>query len=324
MKKVRRKKNDETTILCRELIAALEKQQDSLTNVCLRCYRLAKLLGKTEAAKYFSNQLSGFRIGTTKKTLERYERVWIQHTFPGMEDYVTEETTSLITQPLETVESMVKKGNLEYSNFLTVLRKVIHAWLVDTLITLRTRDVTIMIFRDVRKKVSDVLSKISPEIRKIFASIDDYLQSQNPTDISNAALSCRRILQILADTVCPPKTHAINGNKHPKGKEKYKNRLFEFSKDKTKSNTFKKNLKANLDYYDTLIKCFDRRINITYDWTHKGKKEIRLEEAKRIVIYTYLLVYDIISLMDENDIGEIISRRIKTKPHIAARKNQTK
>ena len=133
--------------------------------------------------------------------------------------------------------------------------------------------------------------------RKANPQIDN-LNSENPEDWSNAVHSCRRLLQSLADKFFPPnpdgKSEIEKGSKKIKvGAENYINRLILFIESKSESERYLDIVGSHLDY-------IGNRIDSIYEASSKGTHTIiqSKEEAERYIIYTYLLIGDLVILTE--------------------------
>jgi hypothetical protein len=149
----------------------------------------------------------------------------------------------------------------------------------------RTRDT-------VDKKIGDLI----PDAIQKFTAVHESLLSENPENWSNAVHSCRRILQDLADAINPPtdEERVIKHNNKEKsiklGKDQYINRIIAYVQDNSESKRFRELVGSNLAN-------LGNRLDSIYKASQKGSHSlISHEEADRYVIYTYLLVGDILSL----------------------------
>lgn len=150
------------------------------------------------------------------------------------------------------------------------------------------------IFSQFRKEADKKLEALAPSILEKLTSVYDNLDSENPEDWANAVHSCRRILVDLADALYPPrKEPAIVGGKEIKvGEEQYINRLVQFIAGKSESKTYKDVVGADLAN-------IGKRLDAINDAVCKGTHtEITKNEASRYIIHTYLLISDIVALMD--------------------------
>lgn len=158
------------------------------------------------------------------------------------------------------------------------------------------------VFTRIRQRVDGSIGVLIPEAVQRLSAIYDNLRSENPEDWSNAVHSCRRILQDLADSVFPAteeeKTIVSNGKtKNIKlGKENYINRIIAFVEDKSDSKRFQELVGSH-------IKFLGDRLDSVVSVAQKGSHTtiVKREEADRYVVYTYLLVGDILSLLEPQE-----------------------
>ena len=150
------------------------------------------------------------------------------------------------------------------------------------------------IFARFKDQADTRLRTISPTIIDKLSSVYENMDSENPEDWANAVHSCRRILADLADVLYPPKEESIyiNGKKIDVGKDKYINRLIQFIASKEDSDTYKQIVGTDLS-------SIGNRLDAIYNAVCKGTHtEITKDEALRIIIHTYLLISDIVALID--------------------------
>jgi hypothetical protein len=151
------------------------------------------------------------------------------------------------------------------------------------------------VFYEVRQAVDKDLGDIVPGAVQKFISVHDNLRSDNPEDWSNAVHSCRRVLQELADVLFPlqekPRITA-SGKEIALGADNYINRLVCFAEDCSKSDRFNKIVGSHLQYLGD-------RLDAVFQAAQKGSHAIvSREEANRYVVYTYMLVGDLLSLQN--------------------------
>lgn len=151
------------------------------------------------------------------------------------------------------------------------------------------------IFSRFRKNADKKLETFAPSIPEKLASVYSNIDSDNPEDWANAVHSCRRILVDLADALYPPQEEPIMiGGKPVKvGPEQYINRLVQFTAGKAGSKTYRDVVGADLS-------SIGMRLDAINDAVCKGTHtEITKDEASRYIIHTYLLISDIVALVDE-------------------------
>ena len=143
-------------------------------------------------------------------------------------------------------------------------------------------------------KISEQLSSINPESSRILSSIQENLKSENSEDWANAVHSCRRSLKNIADTLYPPSdTPFTKGNITIKvDEESYINRLTLFIESKTSGTTPGNVLNSGID-------LIGERLDSIYHASCKGSHYIVTQsEATQYVIYTFLFIGDILSLIN--------------------------
>lgn len=152
------------------------------------------------------------------------------------------------------------------------------------------------IFSRLRSRIDSLLGEIVPESTKRFAAIYDNLASENEEDWSNAVHSCRRILQDLADALFPPRSdRTIEVSGKPRvihlGSENYINRLIAYIEEKANSERFEAIVGSHLRFVG-------ERLDATFQAAQKGSHTTitTQQEADRYVVYTYMIVGDLLSL----------------------------
>lgn len=148
------------------------------------------------------------------------------------------------------------------------------------------------VFTRVRAKVDKQIGEIVPGAAQKFAAVYDNLRSENPEDWSNAVHSCRRILQDLADVVFPATdVPRVVGKKEIQlGPDNYINRLVCYCEDQSTSSRTQAIIGSHLGFMGD-------RLDAVFGATQKGSHgSVSKDEADRYVLYTYMLVGDILSL----------------------------
>jgi len=187
------------------------------------------------------------------------------------------------------------------SERLAKVRSVIYSYVLNVHYELKYSQIVNDIFARVRNRVDRHIGDLIPDAVKRFTAVYDNLASDNPEDWSNAVHSCRRILKDLADALYPAREGEEQVMKGQKGKpvklgpEQYKNRILAFVSEKSDSERFIQVVGSNLGF------LVDRLESI-YTSASKGTHTTILnrEEAERYVVYTYLLVGDVLSLYDSS------------------------
>ncbi|MFX1373498.1 MAG: hypothetical protein ACFFCE_16720 [Promethearchaeota archaeon] len=193
----------------------------------------------------------------------------------------------------------IRNSTLRAKGRLAERRAFVYNYTLDNYTELKYSKISEDIFSRVRIKVDRRIGELLPDSVKRFLAIYENLKTENPEDWSNAVHSCRRILEDLADAIFSPDEDRIlevNGEEKQikLDKDHYINRIITFISDHSESKSFNNLIGSNLyfiaDRLESVLKA-----------SHKGTHDtiFSKEEADRYVIYTYLIVGDILSLTEE-------------------------
>jgi len=190
----------------------------------------------------------------------------------------------------------IRERNAVVSKILASRRSLIYNYVINQYYQLKFSGISDDIFTRIRERVDQRIGKLLPESVRKFSAVYENLQSDNPENWSNAVHSCRRILEDLANAVFPPSEDIIKNIDGKEitiklGKEQYINRILTFIDQNSSSKRFKELVGSNLKFIEDLLKSI-------FKATQKGSHTTIMsrEEADRYVVYTYLIIGDIISL----------------------------
>lgn len=314
---------DEALNLSEEILKDIELNRIPLTNIALKTSRLARLLNDSDTEKIMQYEAGGYPLGPQRKLSQETGRLAVAagrefaQRDRGMEPYVYCAPIVVLEDDVEVHkarrlaatdasdlapgvewEGMSKYSTmLQASTRLASRRTLIHRYVLRTYYELKFSGIAEDVFARIRQRVDSVIGRVVPDAVRKFTAAYDYLASENPEDWSNAVHSCRRVLEDLADAVYPPtddKTKVIDGKKKTikLGKEHYINRMCAFVEDRSTSETFKAIVGSHLrflgDRLDSICKATQKASHTT----------LSREEAERYVVYTYMLVGDILSLYE--------------------------
>lgn len=280
------KRNEEIVRLAEEIMVDITDSRLPLHNILLKASRLSMLLSIAENvnlfkewAKYAEQNL--FVVDTFKSNIEsaKDRNVSIsssnpdQYVFSDLGNYY--ERLTIRNDANQIVSNLAKYRTEAYNFAMGVYTKWKFGSIVET------------VFEKKRKKTEPVLREIFPDINQRLNSIEQNIRTNNPEDWENAVTSCRTLFMEIADVLNPPK--------NPEDKNKYMNRLKDYVSPIVKSKTKKKLLKSYLEETK-------KRIEYTSDLTQGGAHTDRptLEEAEDIVLYTYLIIADLMSIYKNN------------------------
>lgn len=176
------------------------------------------------------------------------------------------------------------------------VKSKLYEYVISVNYELKFGDITEDIFTRKRQTVDTALKDICPEAIQKFISVYENLKSDNDEDWANAVHTCRRIIKEVADSLYPPsdKPIELSGGKTIKiGEDQYINRLIQYIDSKSTSEKFSSIVGSHLKFIGERLDGINGAAN---KGTHA---EVTLEEAERYIIYTYLVIGDILSLDDQ-------------------------
>lgn len=319
-----------------EILRNIELSELPLSNIALKSSRLARLLNEFEYQKIFEYEAGGYPktpTGVSSETwalVEKAGRTYQQMSEKGeSEDFAFLESIEEFEQQIETGRiglDAARDGDVSVSSanpnqYVTggignwgerkrIQRQIgkaskhlpgrktfIYQYALRKYYELKFSNIASDTFSRTRKFVDNQIGIHVPEAVQKFTAIYENLLSENPEDWSNAVHSCRRVLQDLANAVFPPQDQGRVVEKNGKtnqiklGKDNYINRIICFVDDNSSSTRFN-------DIVGTHLSFLGARLDAIFKASQKGSHSVitSREEADRYMIYTYLIVGDILSL----------------------------
>ncbi|KKN43159.1 hypothetical protein LCGC14_0706050 [marine sediment metagenome] len=317
-----------------EIIRNIEYDEIPLANIALKTVRLARLINDFKMAKIMRYEISGYN--PNKKGFLPHEEWQVgiktnrEYETKDYQNYIYPESIEELERELKILETNMQvardadisfssanpqqrprtyQGNYtERANIkdrytvvskrLANRRSLVYQYVLNKNLELKYSNIADDIFAEIREKVDKTIGKIIPDSVVKFNAVYNNLKTENEENWSNAVHSCRKILKDLADSIYPPTDDIekeVDGKlkKIELGEERYINRILEFIDNKSDSESFKSVVGSQLRFIG------DRLISIL-EASHKGSHTtiVSKEEANRVVVYTYLLIGDILSLVD--------------------------
>jgi hypothetical protein len=329
---------EEALLLSSEILRNIELNELPLSNIALKTSRLARLLNDFDMQKIMEFEVSGYpstpdgipqdawRLAITAG--RRIQEKGAKN--GGIKEYAFIESIESLEHQIKIAQvaleaardpdislapdSRIDVFNPPRSNYaersrikdeatlaykrLPGRRALIYEYVLRKHYELKYSGIVDDVFSRLRERVDSAIGTQIPAAVKRLSAVYDNLRSENPEDWSNAVHSCRRILQDLADAVFPPQEDRIikvrGKEKQTKlGKENYINRIIAFIEEHSSSKRFK-------DIVGSHLRFVGERLDAVFEAAQKGSHDtiISREEADRYVIYTYLIVGDLLSLIE--------------------------
>ena len=325
----------EAGALASDILQDIELNSGKLSLVALKALRLARILNDFDAYRILEWECSGYpggesgvsrevwqageKAGRTyysKDSSETPQRLMYMESIEQLEQVIDVGTAGLqaAQDPSVSISSANQRqyvhapaGNvrergqirsriLTSTNRLAARRTLIYDYACRKYYELKFAGVADDVFGRVRSAVDNRIGSVVPDSVQKFTAVYEYLKSENPEDWANAAHSCRRILQDLADAVFPAQSATRTKNVNGKdieiklGVEQYINRLVAYAEDNSDSERFEEIVGSQLRFLG------DRLDALFYAAQKGSHANVTMEEANRCLVYTYLIVGDILSL----------------------------
>jgi hypothetical protein len=322
--------------LSHDILKNLELSELSLEALCLKASRLARLLNDESMQKVFAYEASGYPNSPEGVPFDVYklaqlagreykqkdEKTGVENSYAYIQSVGELEASLAAYQaalnaaqdPAVSISSSnphqyvyAPSGNAQQrisllkeitanAGKLSSRRALIYNYVTEKYYELKFSQISSDIFSRIRERVDSTIGKQVPSAVNKLTAVYENLVSENPEDWSNAVHSCRRVLQDLADALFPPAAdrETEKNNKTMKiklGRDNYINRLITYATDNSSSGRFIEIVGSQLNFLSDRLEAFFRA-------AQKGSHDViaTREEADRYVIYTYLIVGDILSL----------------------------
>ena len=323
----------ETLILAEEIIKNIELQEVSLSNIVLRCARLARITGNQNAINLFKYELTGYPkddqgyILADAFQLARYANRSFRQKDKAdiMRECMFPETIAELENELIAAKEQMKVafdrdvsvssanpmqhvfspiGNsfertglrqiiTEKSKKLDQLKAAYYNYALGVYYEIKFKNITEDIFQKRKIIVDKTLSKYLPETFKKFVSVYDNLKSENTEDWANAVHSCRRVIKDLSDFLYSATDKEIEVGNGKKIRLSDENYIIRLKQFIKEKSSSESFLKVVGSHLDYI----GDRIDSIYKSSTKGSHaKVEQKEAESYVMYIYMLIGDVMDL----------------------------
>jgi hypothetical protein len=326
----------EALTLSDDVLKNIELNEVGLSQVALKCVRLARLLNDFDMQKIMQFEAGGYPVnanGSFSKEIfdlcrragrsyheknEKTEKIAeyaYKHSIEELEEFSSSVELSIaaardpdvsissanpnqfISAPAgnRAERTAIRTSSNTARKRLASRRSFLHGYALQKNHELKFSGIAGDIFSRTRERVDARIGEHVPAAVQKMAAVYENLCSENSEDWSNAVHSCRRILQDLADAVYPAREDKIveSGGRQRTirlGPDNYVNRIVAFLEEKTDSERFQAIVGSHLSF-------MGERLDAVFQAAQKGSHSVvGKDEADRYVVYTYLLVGDVLSL----------------------------
>ncbi len=330
----------EALALADQALKELELSEASLTSIALKASRIARITGDFDMQQIMLYEAGGYPFepsGVSPEIWElakKAERIVKEKKDGETKEYAKLKSIERLESEIQTAKERLKvsqdadvsisssnpnqyissiTGNSlerykisetinETSQLIGQRRAFIYQYLSNIYYELKYSVATDDSFTRIRTIVDSNIAKLVPKSLQKFTAIYENLESENSEDWSNAVHSCRRVLQDLADVLYPARpdvTKNIGGKEKTikLGADAYINRLIAYTEEHSDSERFQEIVGSHM-------KFLGERLDAVFQAAQKGSHSeiVARDEADRYVVYTYMIVGDLISLKAQVEI----------------------
>jgi len=302
-------KNEHLLELSKELLDDIELSRQTTECLLLKATRIARFEGPEEIQKWLRFELRGYNstneiaIKYMSKTgrwtsIEEKKGYWSP--LAEIESYIDSEKLKLQSMRTPNISGdyaalAVNSANQAMSNTSVNISKfsgirsrvlsLLHSYISDFYYAKLFDVQAESIFETYRETIDLKLTEECGDILDKIPAVINRLSENDPESISQALLTCRRIIDVFADKISPASDEVfeIGGNKLSLTKDKVQNRINVYVHTKTESDSLRKKIRQNLS------NLYERVSSAVHN-------DVTSNEAKALFLNTYLLIGEIIQL----------------------------
>jgi len=184
-------------------------------------------------------------------------------------------------------------GNVQLKGIVESVRNRALEFVNNIILEFEYGDILSSIFEETRQFVDSRLVEICPSaIEKLTKTYGDIVRGSSSLEWSQIAFACRDILQDFTDSIYKP-DYLPKGVKPPT-RAQTKKKLELTLRARTTKLKERKLIESQIGY---LSSYFDKLVDLIQKYTHPVGFEVKKEDAHRCVIYTYLVIGDILRIL---------------------------
>ncbi|WP_409297734.1 hypothetical protein V1498_06765 [Peribacillus sp. SCS-26] len=299
--------------LASELLDDIELNRISAESLLLKCTRLARYAGSEEISKWLEYELIGYNssdpislkyMGKTGRWTNRKEMKGYWGPLSSQEAAVNANTlrvqsmsipnTSGDSAPVATriATDSIRYATQEIITHTAIRSRVLgllHQFVSNVYYEKTFDNLAESIFDSYKKDTDLLIGEHSQSVMQQIPSVMDRLSDGDQEAVSQALVTCRRIVDSFANSVMPPsdEVYEIDGNQLSLKADKTLNRINVYVHQNCGSSSRKRKFRQNLS-------------NL-YDRVSTGvHNDVSIEEAKALFLNTYLILGEILNLTTDD------------------------
>lgn len=297
----------EALTLSTDILRNIELNELPLSNIALKSSRLARLLNDFDAQKIMAFESSGYLLmaddeqaiqalaisagrtyqkkDITTKALK--EQIYLE-SIESLEQTkaLTQISLEMCSSPRERDERLAAVKDL--SDRLSARRAYIYQYVLQKHYLLKFSSVIEDAFTHIRTRVDEMVGLLMPEVVKKFSAIYDNLGAADPAQALDSLHHCQYLLQTLAQVIAAyPSDEILEIDGVAETPAQTTDVLMRFVHEKATSEEYLARIQACLTFLNDGPVAFQA--------VHTP--QLTREVAERYVVYTYMVLDDIFSLM---------------------------
>ncbi|WP_410498748.1 hypothetical protein [Chitinibacter sp. S2-10] len=295
--------------LARELLDDIELSRTSAESLVLKASRLARWVGSEEVRYWLKLEMGGYN--STNETSRKYMSItgrWIDKDkdigywgpLAQQEASIAAEKAKLAS--LRTPDSSGEWASVAIANVTNAMNQTttniskisaiksrvlaqLHSFVSEVYYEKEFDNLSESIFERYKSTVDTLISDNCGEVLEKIPSVMARLSDGDEESISQALVTCRRIIEAFADSIFPPtdQTLEIGGNTLKLDASKHQNRINAYVHQHVQSQSRKQKIRQNLS------NLFDRVSTGVHG-------DVTAEEAKSLFLNAYLFLGEILHL----------------------------
>ena len=295
--------------LARELLDDIELSRTSAESLVLKASRLARWVGSDEIRYWLKLEMGGYN--SSNETSLKYMSItgrWINREknwgywgpLAQQEAAIAAEQAKLAalrtpdssgewaSVAIANVTSAMTKTANNISTFSAIKSRVLaqlHSFVSDVYYEKEFDSLSESIFEKYKSSVDTLIAESCGDVLEKIPSVMSRLSEHDPESISQALITCRRIIEAFADSIFPPtdETIEIGGNTLKLDASKHQNRINAYVHQRVASQSRKQKIRQNLS------NLFDRVSSGVHN-------DVTVEEANSLFLNTYLFLGEILHI----------------------------
>lgn len=218
----------------------------------------------------------------------------IESSVDGM--YLAGGTIDYLREALKQPIGSAMIGNVQLKGIVESVRNRVLEYVNNVVLEFEYGDILSNIFEETRRVVDSRLVEICPSaLEKLTKTYADLVRDSSSLARSQIAFACRDILQDFTDSIYKP-SYLPSGEQSPT-REQTKRKLALALRARTpKSKDAERSLiESQMDF---LLNYFSKLTDIIQKYTHPVDFDVTKEDADRCVMYTYLVIGDILKCLN--------------------------